>query len=297
MVNDGLSPVIVRATALSLLNGYPGDESEATFQKALQDPEGLLRYTAIRSMGTVSQQTLLSLIAPKLYDELKAVRMEAAVRLAAIPESSLRRDDRDAFKQALAEYRQAMLYNADFAPQRYNLGNLAISQGDSETGISLFEQALQIDELFFPAKVNLAMELNRRGDNDRAAKLLREAFNQNPQHYEIAYSLGLLLAEMDNLSAAARYLGQAADGMPGYSRARYNQALALLKMEKWGEGIAALQKAVMAEPANEEYFVTLANLYLSSGRVEQARRLAAQVLELVPQHASAAELQKNISEK
>ncbi len=297
LVNDGLSPVIVRATALSLLNGYPGDESEATFQRALQDPEGLLRYTAIRSMGPVSQQTLLSLIAPKLYDELKAVRMEAAVRLAAIPESSLRRDDRDAFKQALAEYRQAMLYNADFAPQRYNLGNLAISQGDSETGISLFEQALQIDELFFPAKVNLAMELNRRGDNDRAAKLLREAFNQNPQHYEIAYSLGLLLAEMDNLSAAARYLGQAADGMPWYSRARYNQALALLKMEKWGEGIAALQKAVMAEPANEEYFVTLANLYLSSGRVEQARRLAAQVLELVPQHASAAELQKNISEK
>jgi len=297
LVHDGLLPVIVRATALSLLSGYPDDESMAAFKRALQSPEGLLRYTAIRSMSAVDQKTLLSLIAPKLYDELKAVRIEAAVRLSAIPESSLRRDDRDAFKEALAEYRQAMLYNADFAPQRYNLGNLAISQGDSDTGIALFEQALQIDELFYPAKVNLAMELNRQGDNDRAAKLLREAFSQNPHEYEIGYSLGLLLAEMNDFAAAARYLGEAADGMPWHSRARYNQALALLKMKRWGEGAAALQKAIMAEPANEEYFVTLANLYLRSGQVEQARQLADWVLGLVPQHKSAAELLKAVSEE
>ena len=264
------------------------------FQKALQDQESLLRYTAIRYMSTVSQETLLSLIAPKLYDEVKAVRLEAAVRLAVVPESSLREDDRGAFKQALAEYRQAMLYNADFAPQRYNLGNLAISQGDSERAIGLFEAALRIDDLFYPARVNLAMEFNRRGDNDRAEKLLSEVVTQNPQLYEIAYSLGLLLAEMNKFSDAARYLGQAADGMPNYSRARYNQALALLKLKKWREGSAALEKAVMAEPTNEEYFVTLANLYLSSGQTEKARQLAELVLERVPGHSRAIELKNTI---
>lgn len=297
LASDGLLPVIVRATALSLLSGYPGEESMAAFQKALQDGEGLLRYTAIRYMDTVSRETLLSLIAPKLYDKLKAVRIEAAVRLAAIPESSLRKDDREAFKEALAEYRQAMLYNADFAAQRYNLGNLAISQGDSEAAIALFEAALRIDDLFYPARVNLAMEFNRRGDNDRAEKLLREAVSQNPQLYEIAYSLGLLLAEMKDFSGAARYLGQAADGMPGYSRARYNQALALLKMKKLQEGAAALEKAVMTEPANEEYFVTLANLYLSSRQDEKARRLAERILDLVPDHSSAAQLKNSIPRK
>ena len=294
LVNDGLLPVIVRATALSLLSGYPGEESMTAFQKALQDQESLLRYTAIRYMSTVSQETLLSLVAPKLYDEVKAVRLEAAVRLAVVPESSLREDDRGAFKQALAEYRQAMLYNADFAPQRYNLGNLAISQGDSERAIGLFEAALRIDDLFYPARVNLAMEFNRRGDNDRAEKLLSEVVTQNPQLYEIAYSLGLLLAEMNKFSDAARYLGQAADGMPNYSRARYNQALALLKLKKWREGSAALEKAVMAEPTNEEYFVTLANLYLSSGQTEKARQLAELVLERVPGHSRAIELKNTI---
>ena len=44
-----------------------------------------------------------------------------------LPEDRLREDDREAFKDGLAGYREAMLYNADLAPQRYNLGNLAIN--------------------------------------------------------------------------------------------------------------------------------------------------------------------------
>jgi tetratricopeptide (TPR) repeat protein len=294
LAGDGLLPVIVRATALSLLSSYPGDETIAALQRALQDREALLRYTAIRNMGAVSRETLLSLVAPKLYDDVLAVRIEAALRLAALPESSLRADDLGAFQQALAEYRQAMLYNADFAAQRYNLGNLAIARGDSETAIAMFEGALRIDDQFYPAKVNLAMEFNRSGDNARAERLLREAVSQNPHLYEVAYSLGLLLAEMNNFSDAARFLGQAADGMPDYSRARYNQALALLKLQKWREGAEALEKAILAEPTSEEYFMTLANFYLSSGQIEQARQLAKRVLLLAPGHKGAGELQKSI---
>jgi len=294
---DGLLPVIVRATALSLLSGYPGEASMAAFQTALQDSDPLLRYTAIRHMESVSPEILLSLIAPKLYDDVKGVRVEAAVRLAAISESSLRDDDREPFRQALAEYREAMLYNADFAPQRYNLGNLAVAQGDRAAAIPLFEAALRIDDQFYPAMVNLAMELNRGGDNARAEILLRQAVSQNPHLYEIAYSLGLLLAEMNNLTDAEIYLGKAADGMPGYTRARYNQALALLKLKRWQEGAAALQKAVMAEPANEEYFVTLVNLYISSGQIDKARNLADQVLKIVPTHAGAIQVLKAIPEK
>jgi tetratricopeptide (TPR) repeat protein len=265
LAGDTLLPAIVRATAFSLLRNYPGEETLAAFKKGLEEEDALLRYTAIRNMENLDQETRLKLIAPKLYDPVKAVRMEAALQLASIPEKMIREDDRQTFEQNLEEYRQAMLYNSDFAAQRFNLGNLA---------------------------ANLAMHYNQTGNNKEAEKLLRQVVTEQPRMFEIAYSLGLLLAEMNKFDEAAKYLGQAADGMPAYSRARYNQALALLKLKRWEEGEKALHKAVQAEPANREYFVTLANLYLQSRQVEKARSLAESVLKQVPDHPDARELLK-----
>ena len=292
LVGDGLLPAIVRATALSLLRSYPGEESLAVFKRALEDDDALLRYTAIRNLEHLDQDIRLKLIAPKLYDPVSAVRMEAALELAAIPKELIREDDRQTFEQNLEEYRQAMLYNADFAAQRFNLGNLAVNLGNNREAVELYLQAIAIDDLFYPAKVNLAMHYNKTGNNEQAEKLLREVVAEHPELYEIAYSLGLLLAETNNYAEAAEYLGKAADGMPGYSRARYNQALALLKLKRWEEGEKALHKAVQTEPANREYFVTLANLYLNFGQTEQARRMAESVLQHVPEHPDAIELVK-----
>lgn len=292
LAGDSLLPAIVRATALSLLRQYPGEASLAAFKMALQDEDALIRYTAIRSMDSMDRQSILTLIAPKLYDEVKAVRLEASFRLAAVPQEDIRKDDLNAFQEGLAEYRQAMLYNADFAPQRYNLGNLAMVQGEQDKAIRYFEQAIQIDEQFFPAKVNLAMQYNKIGENGKAETLLRQVVAEHPMLYEIDYSLGLLLAERGNYLEAAEYLGKAADGMPSYSRARYNQALALLKLENWAEGAETLRKAVMAEPANEEYFITLVNLFMNLGQADKALALANEVLAQTPGHAAAKQIQE-----
>jgi tetratricopeptide (TPR) repeat protein len=295
LAEDGLLPVIVRATALSLLRNYPGDATLALFKKALEDDNALLRYTAIRNLEHLDQDTRLKLIAPKLYDPVKAVRMEAALQLASIPKELIREDDLRTFEQNLDEYRQSMIYNADFAPQRYNLGNLEANLGNSEEAVEYYRQAIAIDDLFYPAKVNLAMFYNRTGNNDEAEKLLRDVVAQYPDLYEIVYSLGLLLAEMNNYEDAAGYLGKAADGMPGYTRARYNQALALFKLKRWEEGEEALYKAVLSEPANLEYFVTLANFYLNFGQTVQAQKLAKTVLEKIPDHPDALELLKMLN--
>ncbi len=290
LAQDRLLPAIVRATALSLLRNHPSGETTATFTRALQDDDALIRYTAIHNLAYLDQQTTLRLIAPKLYDQVKAVRMEAAMALAAIPESSLRPEDVEAFRTGIEEYRQAMLYNADFAPQRYNLGNLAAARGAEKEAETYYLQAIAIDDQFYPAKVNLAMLYNRTGQNDKAAGLMREVLETNEQLYEVAYSLGLLLAEMQNYSEAAHYLGKAADGMPNYSRIRYNQALALMKLQRWQEAEQALLKSLAVEPENREYFQTLANLYLNFRDTTKARKLAEQTLQKHPDHPDALEL-------
>lgn len=294
LVDDALLPVIVRATALSLLGNYPNLQTTVTLQTALLSNEPLLRHTALRLLDQPDEETILKLIAPKLYDPVKAVRLEAAVKLAGVPTEHIREDDRIALQENLQQYRQAMEYNSDFAPQRYNLGNLESALGHQEKAIDYYQEAITIDDQFFPAKVNLAMEYNLAGKNQEAEQLLREVVTAEPRRHEVAYSLGLLLSEREKYEEAALFLGRAADFMP-HSRARYNQGLALLKLERWQEGAEILEQAVLQEPRAEEYFVTLANLYLNFRMNDKAQTLAEKVMKEVPDHAAAKKLLQSLA--
>lgn len=296
LASDRLMPVIVRATALSLLRNYPERSTTDLLVSSLDDSESLIRYTAIRGLQNLEASQLLEYVAPKLYDPVKAVRIEAAAALAGLPPSQIKEDDRAALAAGIEEYREAMRYNSDFAPQRYNLGNLAAAQGNDEEARDFYEQAIAIDDQFYPAKVNLAMALNRQGDNETAEKLLREVLVQQPQLHEVSYSLGLLLAELEKYEEAAEMLGRAADAMPDYTRPRYNQALALLKLKRYQEGERALLKALAVEPDNREYFATLANLYLNFRMIGKAEQLARSILQSVPDHPDAAQLLEMINQ-
>lgn len=265
------------------------------FTRALDNENSLIRQTAIRNLNHLDISTRIKLLEPKLYDHVKGVRIEAAAALASVPVDRLRPENRERFAEVLQEYREAMEYNSDFAPQRFNLGNLAAAQGRPDKAMEFYRQALIIDERFYQAKVNLAMQLNQQGQNEEAAKLLRQVVSEHPDYYELSYSLGLLLAEMEDYEGAANYLGKAADGMGGYSRARYNQALALLKLQRWEDGEQALLQALRAEPDNREYFTTLINLYLNFRMIEKARTAAEMVLEYVPDHPQALELLKRFN--
>ena len=290
LAEDQLLPAIVRATGLELLRAYPSAASQVTLAKALENDDALLRYTAIRSLEYFDAETRLKRIAPKLYDPVKAVRMEAAMMLSVMPEERLREDDRQAFKKGLAEYREAMLYNADFAAQRYNLGNLAANLGDDQKAIAAYEKAMAIDDQFYPARVNLAMLYNRQGKNLEAEKLLREVVDQEPDLYEIAYSLGLLLAEMKQYEDAEVYLGKAASGMPDYGRVHFNHGQVLLVLNQPEQAEAALLSALSAEPQNQDFFIALVGLYLKAGRIERARALATNIISQFPDHSGAKEL-------
>lgn len=292
LAEDGLLPPIVRATALSLLSSYPRDVTSDVFVRALADDDALVRHTAVRNLGHLDREMRRKLLEPTLYDMVKAVRIEAAVQLAGIPIESIRSEHRETLRSVLEEYRKAMVYNSDFAPQRFNLGNLAAATGKPDEAIRRYREALLIDDQFYQAKINLAFQLNQQGDNPAAAALFEQVLEDHPDLPEVAYSYGLLLAEMQDFSGAANWLGRAADGMPQQSRARYNQALALLKLQRWEQGEQALLQALELDPANQEYFTTLADLYFNFQLMDRAERLARKTLTVDPNHVPAQQVLK-----
>jgi Tfp pilus assembly protein PilF len=274
LAGNRLYPTIVRASALAELSRYDGETSQAAFALALADEESLVRQTAIRHLPTTDAAQRLAQLAPLLYDPVRAVRIEAAGALSAVPAESMGPDVRRQFETALAEYRHAMERTADFPQSRHNLGNLYTNLGKPEEAETHYLQAITIDRQFYPAKVNLAMLYNQRGRNLEAEKLLREVVAGHPDFYEIKYSLGLLLAEQGRFKEAAVFMGDAAAGLPQRSRVHYNLGLLLQKIRRDADAEAALKNALGIEPDQPEYLYALAVFYLERRQWEKARQVA-----------------------
>ena len=281
---DDLYPVLVRATALSLLEAYPGRATEQARELALVDDEAILRRTAVAGISYADPARLAGALARALEDPVRTVRIEAAARLAGQLSSYLTAAQRSRYEIVLGEYEAAMRYSADFAFGRYNLGNLYNELGQTDQAIDSFAAAIRIDDAFYPAKTNLALLYNRRGENQKAERLLREVVAAQPELYEIAYSLALLLVEMGQYPEAAGFLEQAADGLPQRARIQYN--LGLLR-QQLGDPVAAerrLRQALDLEPANLDFQYALADHYLKRGLFEQAIPVVERMLATHPEN-------------
>ncbi|MCP4689404.1 MAG: tetratricopeptide repeat protein [Desulfobacterales bacterium] len=284
LAEDPLYPTIVRAEALSLLASRPEPEIHAVFEKAMVDEEALIRYTAIRNLPTPDSRARFRIIAPLLYDPVKAVRIEAAARLASVPGEWMDEPVKARFQRVLEEYRRAMEYTADFAASRHNLGNLYATLGQWEPAMENYRKAIEIDALFYPAKVNLAMLYNQMEKKQETERLLREVVADHPDLHEIHYSLGLLLVERKRPREAEIHLSRAAEGLPGRARIHYNLGLLRQSLGKDDTAEIALKRAVEIAPRNLDFLYALAEFYLKRGRWPEAQRVAEAMLAAAPDH-------------
>jgi Tfp pilus assembly protein PilF len=297
LAEDPLYPVIVRATALELLTAYPGEESAAALERALMDDEALIRRTAVAHLPAAEPHRHVRLIAPLLYDPVKAVRVEAAARLAGPPSKLLAEDQQRVYEKTLREYVAAMEYSGDFAFGRFNLGNLYAALGQPQRAVENFKAAIQIDDQSYPAKVNLAMLYAQMGRNSEAETLLREVVTAHPDLYEVHYSLGLLLAEEKKYLEAEAHLAVAGRGIPDGPRVHFNLGLLYDYLGKGQQAEAALSRAIALEPGNLDYLQALARQYLKRGDIPAADRVADQMIAHHPEDRNALALKAFIKRK
>ncbi len=294
LAGDELYPAMVRATALSLINAYPGEDTAAAFNLALQDEEALVRYTAVNFVDTPDPGRFVDLVTPLLFDPVRAVRMLAATRLVGTPDNLLKPYQKEALERTLREYEEAMEYSLDFSFAGHNLGNLYARLGESEKAAKYYRTAIDIDDLFYPAKANLAVLYNSMGRNEEAEGLLREILEAYPERYDTAYSLGLLLGEMEKYEEAAEFLARASDGMPERSRAHYNLALVLDRLGRRAQAEEAFKKALAAEPDNLDYLYALAEHYAKRGEFQKALDVADRMTVSHPDNPLGRDLRVNI---
>jgi tetratricopeptide (TPR) repeat protein len=290
LAQNALYPAIVRATALAALAAYPHETTTAAMKRALADDEALVRHTAVDSLSVADPAELVSLVAPLLFDPVRAVRMRAVAQLAGVPPELMKPYQRDAFDEVLSEYLDAMEYSLDFSFAGMNLGNFHAAQGRPAEAERFYRAAIEVDDLFYPAKMNLAVLLSGRGKNREAELLLREVLEAYPERFEAGYSLGLLLVEMNRQAEAVEFLRRAAQGLPTASRIHYNLGLLLQQLGQDAEAAAALGDAVELEPGNLDYLYALADHYAKRGRLAEALAVAERMIAAHPDNPIGHEL-------
>ena len=137
----------------------------------MSDEEALLRHAAVEAVTAETPEALVELLAPLLFDSVRAVRIRTASRLAGVGREYFKAYQREALDKELAEYIAAMKASLDFAAAGMNLGNLYTEQGDTAVAERYYRTALDVDNLFFPAKMNLAMLLSQQGKNEETEQL------------------------------------------------------------------------------------------------------------------------------
>ncbi|MDH3751734.1 MAG: tetratricopeptide repeat protein, partial [Gammaproteobacteria bacterium] len=273
LVEDALKPAIVRATALNALQAYPSEQTSKVMQRALNDEEALMRHTAVEGVMAETPEALVELLAPLLFDSVRAVRIRTASRLAGVGREYFKAYQREAFDKELAEYIGAMEASLDFAAAGMNLGNLYNTQGETATAERYYRAALDVDSLFFPAKMNLAMLLSQQGKNDETEQLLREVLAAYPDQHEASYSLALLLVGLNRSEEALPFLARASDGIPQRPRVHYNYGLLLAQLGRDAEAETALLKALALEPQSFDFLFALIDFYYKRGHLNEALEL------------------------
>ncbi len=297
LIENTLYPAIVRATALEALRAYPSDETTRVIRRALADEDALVRHTAVDSTVVADPAELVSLLAPLLFDPVKAVRLRAASELASVSAGLFQPYQRDALQEALDEYVSATERSLDFAAGGMNLGNLAMARNEPQQAERYYRTALEIDELFFPAKMNLAVLLSQQGRDAESEQLLREILEAYPDQSDAAYSLALLLAGSGRAVEAEPLLRQAAEGMPGNARVRYNHGLLLQQLGDDAGAEAQLSEALALDPGQFDYLYALYDFYLKRERLQEALAMADRIIAAHPGNPAGPQLKAAVQEQ
>jgi tetratricopeptide (TPR) repeat protein len=287
LIDKPLLPPIIKAAAVMYAGQVPTIKSNQKVKEMLYDENAMVRKEAIVSYFPENEQELVQTIAPFLKDTSRLVRLAATTKLTPVSKELFNDTLKKRLDQCVDEYIRTMMYSADFAPSRHNLGILYADLGDFEKAEENYLEALRIDNKFYPSKMNLALLYNKQGKNKKAEILLKDVVKHHPEITQAFYSLGLLEAEMGHYEVSADYLKQASEKMPENARVFFNLAKILQYLNKIPEAEEAYLKAYALEPYNGDYLAAIFDFYMKNGNVKQAKNYLEKWIELYPNDADA----------
>jgi Flp pilus assembly protein TadD len=280
VVIDRSFQVIVRATAVSLLENFPGTDP-AVVERALQDEDPLVRRAAVSLLRTWEPQRRWQAGAALLRDPIRVVRIAAVSALAdSIGAVSPTPEQRSAFEHAATEYRAMQHFNADRAEAWLNLGILDARLGNLAPAEAAYRRAIRMQPLFIPPYVNLADVYRQQGRDADGERVLRQALAVHPPNGDVHHALGLLLVRERRMPEAVSELAKAAEQSPDNPRYAYVYGVALDSVGQHGAALAFLERAHQRFTGDRDILSSLLQFSLQAKDQAAAARWARELRQL-----------------
>ena len=293
LVQDSDQPAIVRASALSLLSGYPGGLPTSSLQRLLQEIDPLLRHSALLVVENLEPRFRLDLAFPLLSDPILTVRIEAARVLAGVSTELMTTSQQHRHREVLEEYKKTQMATAERPESHMNLGNLHLQLGEWSLAEQEYQTALRIDSAFIPAYVNLADQYRVQGREQEAEEILLRG-QKSSDHADLHHAIGLLLVRQQRLPEAIISLEKAARQEPGVARYSYVYGVALQSAGREREALNVLRSAQKRHPNDREILWALVTYLVQSGSPQEALGYAEKLRELFPQDPQIQNLIRNL---
>jgi tetratricopeptide (TPR) repeat protein len=294
ILNDPLYSPVIKRTAMEFLASLPVN-NDSVFVNRLHSKDPGIRLSALRSIQ-LNSIDLVNQVLPCLSDPVKALRLEAANRLAGINFKQLADSVQLPYKAALSEYLEVLKYNSDFPIGKFSLGNFYYNTGDYQHAEKYYLAALNQDSELQHIKVNLAYLYYNNNQLDNAAKYFKDYLKQVENDGEVMYAYALLLSEMKEYESSLEYLQKAAKLNPEIARIDYNLAMMYDYFEKKELAVKYIKSAIGKDSGNLEYYSALLDLYSRYKQAEMARRTAKEIVDKFPKNKITPELLKRVEE-
>jgi tetratricopeptide (TPR) repeat protein len=283
-------PAIARATAIEMLPAYPSPTAYLVMQRSLKDKNELVRLSALRALDNLDAPARLQFIYPLLTDPVRAVRIEAARIMAAVPRNMLSEQQRIIIDNAIDEYIDAQRVNADRPEAHINIGLVRLSLSQFESAEKSYLQAIKLDAESINARINLADLYRLQGQDDKAEKILNQALLIAPQNADVHHALGLLYVRNKQMVKALQSLSHANALQPDNHHYAYVYAVALNSDGQTDAAIALLKKILQMHPADTDSFIALISFYKQQGNISSATLYADKLLEIRPEFGTVEQL-------
>jgi tetratricopeptide (TPR) repeat protein len=194
--------------------------------------------------------------------------------------------------QALAEFREAIRLQPDYAAPRILAGASLTALGKISEAIKELEQAVKLEPNEPLARIQLAQAYDQADNFFGLIEQYQRLRQINPKDSEYTYQLG---------RAFMRLTGWCSQEIEKInpSSARLYQSIAnnYVYQSNKEKAIEYLKRAIQADPKLAELHLALAQLYAQQGQVSEALREIDLELSLVPNSLAALTMQENLRKK
>ncbi len=250
---------ITRATALHLTAAAPTAAGANQTAPLLADPDPLVRGAAIRIQSAVSPRVRAQRIVPRLSDEFRSVRIEAARALLDIPAARFPPEFARSARAATQEFQGSLMAKADFPEAQLAIGGTALVFRNLPAAERAFGEAAAMDPQRADAWMMVARMQVQRDALDEASATLERAVAANPSDGVLHQSLGNILVMAGKTGEALDPLEAAARLMPGDASVAADLGVVLSNLGDHGRAVGLLRRAAgsLAETADTLYALTV----------------------------------------